>query len=242
MKRGAAPPRGILFDKDGTLFDYAKSWSAINLDAARLASADDPDLSARLLACGGADPQTGLAVADSLLAAGNAAEIAAAWVEQGSPFEVAELTRLLDQLFCDAVSRMVPVTDLSVLFARLKARGVFVGIASSDSERAITDTLTHFGLAELVDFIAGYDSGFGHKPAPGMLIGFCAACRIVPQEVAMVGDNLHDMEMGRRGGAGWRIGVLTGTGTPQSLADASDLVLASIEELEPALFAPRSSG
>ena len=77
------PPRGILFDKDGTLFDYALSWSAINLDAAALASAGDPALRARLLIRGGADPETGLAVADSLLAAGNAAEIAEAWVAIG---------------------------------------------------------------------------------------------------------------------------------------------------------------
>jgi phosphoglycolate phosphatase len=90
----------------------------------------------------------------------------------------------------------------------------------------------------MVDFIAGYDSGFGYKPEPGMFARFCTACGITPREVAMIGDNLHDMEMGRRGGAGWRIGVLTGTGTLQSLAGHSDLVIASIADLERALFSP----
>jgi phosphoglycolate phosphatase len=232
-----ARPRGILFDKDGTLFDYAKSWSAITLDAGHLAAQGDPALGARLLERGGAHPLTGLTEADSLLAAGNAAEIADAWVAHGSPFGVAELTESLDQLFRNAVSRMVPVTNLPALFRRLKAHGIFIGIASSDSERAIADGVAHFGLSAMVDFIVGYDSGFGYKPEAGMFAAFCAACGLAPGEVAMVGDNLHDMEMGRRGGAGWRIGVLTGTGTLQSLAGNSELVIASIAELEQALFA-----
>jgi phosphoglycolate phosphatase len=238
----AARPRGILFDKDGTLFDYAKSWAAINLDAARIAARSDPALLASLLVRGGADPETGLATADTLLAAGNAAEIAADWAAHGSPLEARELTHLLDELFRDAVSRMVPVTDLPALFARLKAHGVCIGIASSDGAAAVADTVTHFGLTAFVDFIAGYDSGHGYKPEAGMFTAFCAACRLKPSEVAMVGDNLHDMEMGRRGGAGWRIGVLTGTGTRASLAHASDMVLESIAGMERALFGASLSG
>jgi phosphoglycolate phosphatase len=235
-------PKGILFDKDGTLFDYAKSWSAINLDAARLAAAGDDALRIRLLERGGADPDTGLATADTLLAAGNAAEIAADWAAHGSPREAGELTHALDALFRDAVSRMVPVTDLAALFERLRAHGVRIGIASSDGAAAVADTVRHFRLTGLVDFIAGYDSGHGYKPEAGMFAAFCAACRLQPSEVAMVGDNLHDMEMGRRGGAGWRVGVLTGTGTRQTLTHASDLVLDNIGGLEPALFGTSLSG
>lgn len=235
-------PKGILFDKDGTLFDYAKSWSSINREAGHLAAAGQPDLAARLLDLAGADPTTGLAVADSLLAAGNAAEIAAAWVAAGSPLDEAQLTRALDELFRDGVSRMVPVTDLLALFTRLRSRGLSLGIASSDSQRAIEDTLVHFGLSTMVDFIAGYDSGHGFKPEPGMALAFCKACCLHPHEIAMVGDNLHDMHMGRRAGAGWRIGVLTGTGTRQSLTPHSDTVLNSIAELEDTLFSPNYKG
>lgn len=236
MRPPARPPRGILFDKDGTLLDYARSWSSINLEAGQLAAAGQPGLATRLLRIGGADPTTGLAVADSLLAAGNSTEIAAAWVGGGSPLDAGTLTRALDQLFRDAVSRMVPVTDLRVLFLGLKARGLDLGIASSDSEGAIIDTLDHFNLADVTDFVAGYDSGHGAKPGPGMFTAFCTARGLVPDEVAMVGDNLHDMEMGRRGGAGWRVGVLTGTGTRLSLTPHSDMVLESITKLEAALF------
>jgi phosphoglycolate phosphatase len=48
----------------------------------------------------------------------------------------------------------------------------------------------------------------------------------------MVGDNLHDLEMGRRAGAGLVVGVLTGNSGRGELATCADHVLDSIEQLE----------
>src|SRR5690606_15576945 len=67
---------GILFDKDGTLIRYDESWGPVNREAARIAAAGNPDLEPGLLLAAGMDPESGLTRADSLLAAGNAAEIA----------------------------------------------------------------------------------------------------------------------------------------------------------------------
>ena len=227
--------RGILFDKDGTLFDYAASWSPLNLAAARLASAGNAGLCATLLRLGGAEPESGQAEADSLLAAGNAAEIAEEWVRAGSPFEPGDLTARLDRLFREGAAHMVPVTDLVALFRRLKARDLRLGIASSDGEAAIADAAGHFGIAPFLDFIAGYDSGFGYKPGPGMARAFCEATGLEPRHAAMVGDNRHDMEMGRSAGFGLCVGVLTGTGTARTLEPHCDLCLASIADLETVL-------
>jgi phosphoglycolate phosphatase len=47
-----------------------------------------------------------------------------------------------------------------------------------------------------------------------------------------VGDNLHDLEMGRAAGAGLVVGVLTGTSEHGDLAPFADRVLESIVELE----------
>jgi phosphoglycolate phosphatase len=229
--------RGVLFDKDGTLFDYQGSWAPINLDAARLASCGDEGLRVRLLALAGADPVTGHAVADSLLAAGNAAEIAARWVAAGCPMAVAALTAQLDILFLQAASRMLPVTDLPGLFRRLKDRGLKLGIASSDSEAAVHEAASIFGFAPWLDFVAGYDSGHGHKPTGGMALAFCRATGLASADIAVVGDNTHDMEMGRRAGAGLRIGVLTGSGTRESLLPCADACLGGIDQLE-AFLAP----
>ena len=47
----------------------------------------------------------------------------------------------------------------------------------------------------------------------------------------MVGDNRHDLEMARAGGAGLAVGVLSGTGTRETLAPMADVILDSIADL-----------
>ncbi len=226
----------ILFDKDGTLLDYQSSWGQINRRAAMIAAKGEAAFAARLMRHGGMDPDSGITVADGLLAAATAREIATAWVAEGAPFSADTLTALLDEEFCNSVGSVVPVTDLVALFSRLKRRGMTLGIASSDGKASIEKTVERFELAPFVDFIAGYDSGYGVKPGGGMVTAFCAHTGIAPAAVAVVGDNGHDMEMAHAGGAGLRIGVLTGTGTRESLTPMSHMVLGSIEELEGVLF------
>lgn len=223
---------GILFDKDGTLIRYDESWGPVNREAARIAAAGDTELEPTLLLAAGMDPVSGLTRADSLFAAGNAAEIALGLVAAGSPLDAANLTILLDGLFVRATEYAVPVTDLHTLFSGLKARGFKLGIASSDNEMSIRQTVERFRITDYVDFVAGYDSGFGTKPDPGMVLGFCAATRLEPWQVAMVGDNNHDLHMGLSAGAGLKVGVLSGTGSRETLSQNADVCLEDISTLE----------
>jgi phosphoglycolate phosphatase len=223
---------GILFDKDGTLLRYDESWGPVNREGARIAAAGNASLEAQLLLAAGMDPVSGHTRPDSLLAAGNAAEIAAGFVAAGSPLDVVELTQLLDALFVRATEFAVPVTDLAGLFQRLKGRGFKLGVASSDNEQSIRQTALRFGFVDHLDFVAGYDSGHGVKPGPGMLLAFCRTVGLDPSRVAMVGDNNHDMHMGKAAGAGMKVAVLTGTGSRETLAAAADLCLDDITLLE----------
>ncbi|WP_454848357.1 HAD family hydrolase [Rhizobium binxianense] len=216
----ASAIRGILFDKDGTLLDYDESWLPVNRELGRIAAQGDAALADHLLAACGMDPVSGHIVPDSLLAAGSTRQIAEGLVAAGSRMDVGELTVRLDELFSSAAESSVPVTDLAAFFGRLHARGFKLGVASSDNERSILQTARRFGFAEYVDYVAGYDSGFGIKPDPGMVLGFCSATGLSPSEVVMVGDNNHDLHMGRNAGVGLAIAVLTGTGSRESLAAA----------------------
>ncbi len=226
---------GILFDKDGTLLDYAKSWLPVNRELARIAADGDAELADRLLLACGMDPVSGHVVPDSLLAAANTVEIAEGLVAAGSPLTFDVLVDQLDALFANGASSAVPVTDLARFFERLHAKGYKLGVASSDNERSIRETAARFGFSDYLHYIAGYDSGHGAKPGPGMVLGFCKATGLAPEQVAVVGDNNHDLHMGHNAGAGLKVAVLTGTGSPASLADASDHCLNDITELETVL-------
>jgi len=229
----AATISGILFDKDGTLLDYAKSWVPVNYELARIAAAGDEALARKLLVAGGMDPDTGYVMPDSLLAAGNSVEIADGMVAAGAPFTVEALTALFDGLFANSAGLAVAVTDLAAFFATMHARGFWLGVASSDNEASIRATAKRFGFENYLHYVAGYDSGFGIKPEPGMVLGFCAATGLEPHQVAVVGDNNHDLHMGRAAGAGLTVAVLTGTGSRESLSAASDYCLNDITELVP---------
>ncbi|MBB3394080.1 MULTISPECIES: HAD family hydrolase [unclassified Rhizobium] len=224
--------KGILFDKDGTLLDYDESWLPVNRELARIASEGDLELADRLLLACGMDPLTGHIVPDSLLAAGNTRQISEGLIAAGSKLDVIELTIKLDELFSHAADFSVAVTDLAAFFGRLHGRGFRLGVASSDNERSIRQTAQRFGFAPFIDYVAGYDSGFGTKPEPGMVLGFCAATGLDPSEVAVVGDNNHDLHMGRNAKVGVTVAVLTGTGSRESLSAASDYCLNDITELE----------
>jgi phosphoglycolate phosphatase len=225
----------ILFDKDGTLLDYHATWAPVNDLAAGFAAGGDADLKQRLLTLGGLDPATGHYRAGSLLAAANAREIAAAWIAAGSAYAPSELTAALDRIFTDGVGNAVQVLPLGPYFKRLKALGYKLGIASSDSADAINATAQHFDFADSLDFYAGYDSGYGQKPEPGMVQAFAKAVDCEVASIAVVGDNLHDLVMGRTAGCGVKIGVLTGTSDRATLMSAADFVMDSIADLEIAL-------
>ena len=71
--------RGILFDKDGTLLDYHKTWMPVNRAVASRVAGGDPVLTETLLTSGGYDPVRDRMVSGTLLAAGNNFQIAEHW-------------------------------------------------------------------------------------------------------------------------------------------------------------------
>ncbi len=223
---------GILFDKDGTLLDFAKSWEPVNRRCAHYAADGDPALADRLMRACGMDPETGETVGDSLFAASSTGEIAAGMIAAGSAHDLGDLTRHFDRFFLEGAAHAVPLADLRAVFLGLKARGLKLGIASSDNEASIRLMAESQHILPLLDFIAGYDSGHGVKPNPGMIEGFARECGLAASEIAMVGDNAHDLHMARNAKAGLAVGVLTGTGAEAMLSTFADHVIPGIEHLE----------
>lgn len=226
----------VLFDKDGTLFDFFGTWApAYETIAAELAEGD-ADLAVRLLKAGGHDPAQGTVAPRSALSGGTNREIATIWCPMLGRDDVTTLEAQLDLFFrAHGAGNAKPVTDLPALFRRLRARGLKLGVATMDSHAAAEAALAAFGIAPLVDFFTGYDTGHGTKPGPGMVRAFARAVDLPSSAIAVVGDTLHDLEMARAARAGLAVGVLTGATPRDVLAPHADHVLESIADLESVL-------
>lgn len=224
--------RGILFDKDGTVIDYRRTWVPINKDVALYAARGDAALAAELLRLHGQDPDTDAVTANSVLAAGSIYDVADAFAGHLGARTPPDLAGAIDRIYSEGGARhAVPVEGAEQTLAELRRRGFRLGVATNDSEGGLTASLSRCGLLALLDFSVGCDSGFGSKPDPRMVHAFCAAAAVAPAEVAMVGDAVVDLAMGRAAGAGLTVGVLGGTSAREGLAGLADLIVANIGEL-----------
>jgi len=224
--------KGILFDKDGTLIDYRRTWVPIHEEVALWAAQGDRALAAELLRRHGQDPESGAPTPGSVLAAGSIYEIADAFAADLGPRTPPGLAAAIDRIYSEGGARhAVAVDGAGRTLAELGRRGFKLGVATNDTEGGLAASLTRAGLLELLDFTVGCDSGFGTKPDPRMVYAFCAAVRVDPAEVAMVGDEARDLALGRAAGVGLNVGVLGGTGAREDLAGTADLILGGIGEL-----------
>jgi len=227
----------ILFDKDGTLVDFEATWGPTYLAAAERLFGGDAEAVSRALRDGGMTADGSFAPG-TLLAAGSYEEIAADWAARLDGVDTGAALSIITPLFQEgAVANAKPIVDIAALFADLASLGFRIGVATNDSEVSARKTMEC--LAAKVEFVVGCDSGYGGKPDPGMFNAFCAALGLTPGTVAMVGDNVHDLEMGRRGGAGLLIGVLSGASGEADLAPHADHVVADVGYLAD-LLGPRT--
>lgn len=228
----------LLFDKDGTLFDFAGTWRGV-VEAVLRRLAPDEDAVAGMAAAGGFDPVTGRFAPGSPVVAGATREIAAAWAPFRPDLDIAAMERELNRVAIGLVSeaQLVPASrDLGALLAGLLQTGYTLGVATNASEAEAHRQLDAARVRAPFGFVAGYDSVAMPKPAPDMALAFAAAVGVTPSSVAMIGDSTHDIECGRAAGCGLCIGVLTGPAEEADLAPHADHVIPSIDDL-PGLLA-----
>lgn len=218
----------VLFDKDGTLFDFAATW---NVWAGRVIgklSHGDPEQAARLAAATRYDLARQSFHADSLIISGTNRQAAECLGSVLTDWPVAEIEEFL---IVEASSApLVEPAPLVPLLATLSAMDLSLGVMTNDAEEVARAHLQAAGVLRVFDFIAGFDSGFGAKPDPAPLLAFARLTGHAPGRVAMVGDSVHDLQAGRAAGM-WCVGVLTGMAGADVLAPWADVVLPDISYL-----------
>ncbi len=214
----------VIFDKDGTLFDFRSSWGVwVENLIAELAST--PDHATRLGQVLGYDVALRQFAPDSPVVAMTTPEIADILTPHVPGLTLAALMRRMDDLAQQAPMR--PAVDLPAVLGGLQARGLVLGVATNDTQASAVAHLTAAAVEGLFAFVAGCDSGWGGKPAPGQLLAFAAQTGIAARRCAMVGDSLHDLHAARAAGM-YAVAVLTGVACAATLAPHADVVLADI--------------
>ena len=205
--------KGIIFDKDGTLFDIQRSWSEWakvfvkkfsnqhNLDKLTLAKAINFDLASDKF------------VRESIFVHGSVDEVVEAIFQK---FPQVMKKKIHEGLFeGSGDAKQVPLTNLHTLFTNLGT--ITFGLVTNDSETNAIRHLEQHNLTQYFDMIIGYDSGYGSKPEPGQLEAFLRKTNLLSQEVLMIGDSTYDLVAANKINMPC-LGVLSGTANKKDLS------------------------
>ena len=216
---------GVLFDKDGTLFDFSSTWdvwaggmiehfSGGELSVSQaIADAIRYDLGARVF------------LPESPVIAGTNRQAAEAVASALPGRNVDEIEIFL--MRSSAEASLAEAVPLAPFLTSLAALGLSLGVMTNDTEFGARSHLRSAGVEDHFDFIAGFDSGYGAKPAPGPLLAFAEKMGLAPERVVMVGDSTHDLIAGRAAGM-QTLAVLTGLAEVDELRPFADAILPNI--------------
>jgi phosphoglycolate phosphatase len=224
--------KAILFDKDGTLIDVNATWIPLyrELLAAEL-ELDAHAVSAKMEEAG-YDPVANRFRAGSILAGGTTRQLVDLWWPDLDRVQGDAKATALDAKYAPlARERLSPLMDLQPVLQGLRDAGFLLGVGTNDSYQSALGQIDKLGVAAHFSVVIGADSVEIAKPSGQMIAAFASHLNITCEEVAMVGDNIHDLEEAKNGRAGLGIAVLTGNGGRDDLEHHADHVVDSVADL-----------
>lgn len=225
--------KGLLFDKDGTLYHYKDTWIVWCQRVLKELSDGDEELADKMAADVGFDWCANEFLPGSLIVGGAADEVNSLWQKRVPHLSADQIEEIAVKHLSDLPQE--PVCDLKQFFAGLRDEGFKLGVATNDFEEGARLQLTKSGIFELFDYVVGFDSGYGQKPNAGMVVGFAEKTNLSLGEIAMIGDSTHDLQAGKAAEAGLCVGVLTGPAEAKDIQDHADHVISSIETIRSVL-------
>ena len=225
--------KGIIFDKDGTLFDIQRSWSEwAKVFVTSFSKKHDLNIM-ELSTVLNFDLASNKFLKESIFVHGSVDEVVDA-ISQMFPQVMKKLIH--EGLFeGSGDAKQVPLTNLHKLFTNLET--ITFGLVTNDSENNAIKHLEQHNLTQYFDMIIGYDSGYGSKPEPGQLEAFLRKTNLLSQEVLRIGDSAYDLVAANKISMPC-LGVLSGTANKKDLSAHTPFVIDSNDELEAWLKKP----
>jgi len=120
-------------------------------------------------------------------------------IDEMSPDEAARALAILERREREAVENAEANDGVHELLEYVRAKGLFHGIVTRNSERSTAMTLEKLGLG--IERVITRDSGLPIKPDPAPFRALMDARGVGPDETLVVGDFRYDAEAGRAAGA-----------------------------------------
>ena len=245
--------KGIIFDKDGTLFDYGEVWGPLlsravskGLSNASLSEERKGRCMNDFMKILGVD-ENGNTYPDGIIFRHDKKITAT--------FRVLSLClryRLSPFMVGHAMFAFMKKSDLGLeerienmefpgvreVFEEAYGRGYILGIVTNDTADSTRIFLDKMGISQYISFIRTKDNSAHQKPNPATIREFCEEKGLESAEVAIVGDTIVDMEFAHLGKAGYAVAVLTGSGDVEGLEKHADAVYPTLMDVlsDPVLF------
>ena len=221
----------VIFDKDGTIVDFPATFNPATQSVLETLSGGDRGLLEAMADVWEFDLETNSIREGSMLISDSGYVLAKELTSVLPIDDLDTFATRLDRMFGEiCVGTVVALPGAPEALYALQANGISLGIGTNDSEENAVSQMDTLGLTPVFNRILGADSGYGAKPGPGMVSAFVEFAGLLPSQVMMVGDSLHDLESGRAAGA-VTCGVETGPASRETLEKHADIVLPSIADL-----------
>lgn len=221
----------ILFDKDGTLIYFDRSWMTIGLqlvdDFIERYQERITDVNAAYARLGIVD---GEIQQGTIMASGALDNM----VEAFNDIAQQDVTKWVQKRSQTLVDNRVPdnewVEGAYQTLATLQQQGYKMGIVTSDSKKGVDQFLEVTQSKQFFDVIISTEANAVEKPNPEVLNPLFDNYDVNPKEVAIVGDTANDIKTGKNAKLGLSIAVLTGVDVEESFLDA-DYIIPTVNEV-----------
>ncbi len=233
----------VLFDKDGTFIDLHYFWGKMTeLRAQEIINRFSLNYShfEKLCAYLGYDINTGKMLPDGITALYSRIKIIEIFKnnlsELGIKTTEQELTQIFDyvsEIFYQNINLHTKPIESAINFIKLlHAKGVKLGIVTSDSIVSTKLTLNHFGWEYLFDIVIGRESSPYTKESGEPTKLALKQLNANPQTTVMIGDAPMDYISANNAGIKNTILVETGQISKEVLSKTSNYVISSLKEIE----------
>ncbi len=216
--------KGIILDKDGTLYDYVSVWAPVIKTTVRtilisLNIKDSGKAAEQLYEIIGIDNEYHI-YKDGIVF--NHHKVFRAFcrlfgfcmrhcVNPFSFYAIMQKALLRpDDMIRDQLENM-DFSPIRKLMEKLGENGIRIGVVTNDTTASARSCFRMMGITDDIEFLRSKESNCRKKPNGEAVRQFCATFGLKPSEVCVVGDATSDMDFAHNGGCGYAVGLLTGS-------------------------------